>query len=169
MAWVHEIADRPSERDQMLGKIECVFSLYDKMRWKWNDVYLLWGLPNIYSPSLCPGPLPLYISTPAIAVSRCTWRVWSSKFGDALVGRDRANSEAVIERVERYTCRLWSSAFGDALGGCDRANLEIHLEAVFEQAWRCTWRMWSSNFGEALGGCDRETLGIHLEAVIERV
>jgi len=25
---------RQSELDQKLGKIECVFSLYDKMRWK---------------------------------------------------------------------------------------------------------------------------------------
>ena len=48
-----------SEWDQKLEKIECEFSLYDKRRWKWDDVYLLRGLQNIYSPSLCPPPLPL--------------------------------------------------------------------------------------------------------------
>jgi hypothetical protein len=32
-----------------LGKMEFIFSLYDKTRWKWYDVYLLWGC-QIYSP-----------------------------------------------------------------------------------------------------------------------
>jgi len=62
-----------SEWDQKLGKIECEFSLYDKRRWKWDDIYLLQGLPNIYSPSLCPPPLPLYLRTTAVAPWRCTW------------------------------------------------------------------------------------------------
>jgi hypothetical protein len=31
-----------------MEKIECVYSLYDKMRRKWDDVYLRWGLLNIY-------------------------------------------------------------------------------------------------------------------------
>jgi len=56
-----------SECDQKLGNIEYVFSLYDKLRWKWDDIYLLRGLPIVYSPSLCPPPLPLYLCTPAIA------------------------------------------------------------------------------------------------------
>jgi len=64
---------RKSEWDQKFGKIECEFSLYDKRRWKWDDVYLLRGLPNIYSPSLCPPPLPLYLRTTAVAPWRCTW------------------------------------------------------------------------------------------------
>ena len=58
---------RKSEWDQKLGKIECVFSLYDKMRWKWDAVYLPRGLPNIYSSSLIPPPLPLYLRTPTVA------------------------------------------------------------------------------------------------------
>jgi len=62
-----------SEWDQKLGKIECEFSLYDNRGWKWDDVYLLRGLPNIYSPSLCPPPLPLYLRTTAVAPWRCTW------------------------------------------------------------------------------------------------
>ena len=66
-----------------LWKIEFVFSLYDNMRWKWDDVYLLQGLPNIYSPSPCPPPLPLYHCTPTVASWRCTWRPGSSDFGDA--------------------------------------------------------------------------------------
>jgi hypothetical protein len=56
-----------NERDQKIGKIECVFSLYDKMRWKWDAVYLARGLPNIYSASLIPPPLPLYLRTPTVA------------------------------------------------------------------------------------------------------
>ena len=56
-----------SEWDQKLGKIECEFSLYDKRRWKWDDVYLLRGLPNIYNASLCPPPSPLYLRTTAVA------------------------------------------------------------------------------------------------------
>ena len=56
-----------SEWDQKLGKIECVFWLYDKMRWKWDVVYLARGLPNIYSASLIPPPLPLYLRTPTAA------------------------------------------------------------------------------------------------------
>jgi len=56
-----------SEWDQKIGKIECVFSLYDKMRWKWDAVYLARGLPNIYSASLIPPPLPLYLRTPTVA------------------------------------------------------------------------------------------------------
>ena len=34
---------------------------------------------------------------------RCTWRRESSEFGDILGGHDRANMEAVIERVWRLT------------------------------------------------------------------
>jgi len=63
-----------SEWGQKLGKIECVFSLYDMMGWKWDDVYLLRGLPNIYSPSLCPPPLHMYHSTTTITPWRYTWR-----------------------------------------------------------------------------------------------
>jgi len=56
-----------SEWDSKLGKIECVFSLYDKMRWKWDAVFLPQGLPNIYPASLIPPPLPLYLCTPNVA------------------------------------------------------------------------------------------------------
>jgi len=56
-----------SEWNQKLGKIECVFSLYDKMRWKRDAFYLPRGLPNIYSVSLIPPPLPLYLRTPTVA------------------------------------------------------------------------------------------------------
>ena len=130
-----------SEWDQKFGKIECEFSLYDKRRWKWDDVYLLRGLPNIYSPSLCPPPIPLYLHTPAVAHWRCTWRPWSSVFGDTPGDWDRVNSEmhleAGIEWTQRCTWKPWSSDFGDALGGHDHAN----LQAVIERVWRCTLRL----------------------------
>jgi len=110
-----------SEWDQKLGKIECVFSLYDKMRWEWDTVYLPRGLPNIYCALLILPPLPRYRRTPTVATYRYTWRPWSSEFGHALGGRDRVNSEmhsdAVTTRVWRCTCRLWSSEIGGALGG----------------------------------------------------
>jgi len=110
-----------SEWDEKLEKMECVFSLHDKMRWKWDAVYLPWGLPNIYSASLISPPLPLYLRTPTVASYLYTWRPWSTEFGHALGGRDRVNSEmhseAVTERVWRCTCRLWLTKIGGVLGG----------------------------------------------------
>ena len=81
-----------SKWDQKFGKIECEFSLYDKRRWKWDDVYLLRGLPHIYSPSLCPPPLPLNLHTTTVDPWRCTW---SSVFGMHL--------ETEIEWTQRCT------------------------------------------------------------------
>jgi len=124
---------------------------------------------------------------------RYTPRLWSSDFGDALGGGNRAyleihleavferhcgyalgghdcaNFQAVIERVWRYTWRLQSSECGDALGGHDRSSLEMHWEADMEWTQRCTWRPWSSEFGDALGGWDGVNSEMHLEAVIDRV
>jgi len=99
-----------SEWGQILGKIECVCSLYDKLRWKWDDVDLLWSLPIIDSSSLCPPALPLNLHTPAVVPSRCTWRPWS-------------------KRVWRYTWRPESSEFGDA-----------HGDREIDWTQRCTWR-----------------------------
>jgi len=155
-----------SDWDQKLGKMECQFSSYDKRRWKWDDVYLLRGLPNIYSPSLGPPPWFLCLRTTAVApwrytwssmfemhleteikwTQRCTWRPWLSEFGDALRGHDHANLQAVIERVWRFIWRRWSSDFGGALGRRDRVILEIHLQAMKERDWRSTW--WRSIWRE---------------------
>ena len=156
---------RQSQWDQKLGKIECEFPLYDKRRWKWDDDYLLRGLPNIYSPSLCPPPLPLYLCTTTVAPSRSTW---SSIF--------EMHLETEIKWTQRCTWRLGSSEFEDALGGHDRANLQAVIKRVWRYTWRlrsteliwCTWRPWSSDVGDALWGCDRESLGMHLQAMIER-
>jgi len=53
-------------------------------------------------------------------VWRCTWRSWSSGFGDTLVGCDRVSVEmhleVVIKRVWRCTWRPWSSEIGGVLG-----------------------------------------------------
>ena len=91
------------------------------MRWKWDAVYLPRGLPNIYSASLIPPLLPLYLCTPTVASWGYTWWPCSSEFGQALGLRDRVNpemhSEAVTERVWRYTCRLRSNEIGGVLGG----------------------------------------------------
>jgi len=127
-----------SEWDPKLGKIVCVFSLYDKMKWKWHDVHLLQGLANWSSESLYPPSLPLFSRTTANARKLCTWRLWSRGFGAAFGSHNCANLEAIIVRLSSYTCRLWSSEIGDALGGRDQVRLEIHLV------------LWSSNFGDAL-------------------
>jgi len=137
-----------SKWDQKLGKIECVFSLYDNMEWKWDDVYILRGLANIYSPSLNPPALSLYLRTPAVALQRCTWRLWSSMFGDARGGCDRARLEMHLE-----TERL--SELRDVLGGRNWASLEMHLE---------TERL--SDLRDAPGGRDWASLEMHLEAEI---
>jgi len=141
------------------------------MRWKWEDVYLHGGIPNMYSPSLSPPPLPLYLRTPAFAHSRCSWRPWSSKLSVALGGRDRVNSERYLEaRIEWtrwYAPRPWLSEFGDALGGRDRVNSEMHFEAEKEPVRRCTGRPWTSAFGDALWGRDRARSEMQLETEIE--
>jgi len=125
-----------------VGKIECVFSLYDRMRWKWDDAYLLRGLPNIYSMSLFISPLPLYLRTPR----RRSLKMYL---------------EAVNERVWRCTWRPWPCE----LAGHNRASLEIHFEAVIKRVRR----PWSSQIGDTLRPRDRARLGMHWEAVTMRV
>ena len=149
-----------SEWDKTLGKIECVFSLYDKMRSKSDDVYLPRGLPNMYSTSLSPPLLPLYLSTPAITHEQCTSRLWSSELRDALGGRDWVNSEmhleAEIEWTQRCTWRPRLSELRDALRGCDRASFDMHLEAEIE------WTQWCTP------SHDWASLDMHLQATIKR-
>jgi len=87
-----------SDWDQKLGKIECELSLYDKRRWKWDDVYLLRDLPNKYSPSLCPPLLPLHPCTTGVAPWRSTW---SSVF--------KMHLDTEIEWTQRWTFRPRSS------------------------------------------------------------
>jgi len=113
--------------------------------------------------------LEMHLEAEIERTERCTWRPWSSEFGDALGGRDRVNwelhLEAVIERVLRCTWRPRSSELRAAHGGHDRSSLEMHWEAVIEWVWRCTWRPRSSELRDVLGGRDRSSL----EAVIDRV
>jgi len=109
------------------------------------------GLPNIYSPSLCLPPLPLYFCTPAITPWRWTRRSWWSVSGghdqmcleihlETEIEWTQMHLEAVIERVWRCTWRLRSSQLRDAHGSHNWVCWEIHLEAIFEQDWRSTWR-----------------------------
>jgi len=118
-----------SEWHQMLGKIECEFSLNDKRGWKCDDVYLLRGLLNIYSPSPCPAIVPLCPHTTAIAPWRCSW--------SSVCEMDL---EIEIEWTQRCTWGPWLSQFGYTLGDWDRVNSEMRLEAVLERLWRCTCR-----------------------------
>jgi len=161
-----------SEWDQKLGMIECVFSFYDKMRWKWDAVYLSTpGSPEYIlrfahstsvtslSPYTHRCSLAIYLETVIELVWRCTWRPRSSELRDALEGRDRWS----------VTWRPWSIEFADALGGRDRASLEMHLEANIEWTENCTWRPWPIEFGDALGGRGRGNSELHLEAVIDWV
>jgi len=94
-------------------------------------------------------------------VWRYTWRLWYSKFGDEIGGRNGAKLQNVIEPVWRYTWRLWSSEYWDALQGRDRTSLEMNLdgrngsnlEAIIERVWSYASRLWLSELGHALGGC----------------
>jgi len=74
-----------TERDQKLAKKACVFSLNDRMRWKWDDVYLVQGLPNILPGTLSTSVTPvypytlrrslkMYLEALIERVRRCTWR-----------------------------------------------------------------------------------------------
>ena len=148
-----------SERFHKLGKIERAFSFYDKVRWKWDDVYLLRCLLTIYFPSLCSPPLSLYLRTTAIAPCRYTWTLLLTVFGDALGDWDPVNlerhCEAMIIQRTRWTWRPRPLKFGDLLGGWDRVNSEMNLKAVIERVWRCTWKPRSSGLRDALGSRDR--------------
>ena len=139
-----------SEWEQKLGKIECVFSLYDKMRWKSDAVYL---------------------STPGspeniLRVASCTSVTLVSPF--TLRGSLTIYLQAVIELHWRFTWRPWSIEFGDELGRRGRVNSEMHFEAVIEQVWRCNWRPRLSELTASLRGRDRVSLDMQLEATIER-
>jgi hypothetical protein len=95
---------------------------------------------------------------------KCTWRLPSGNYGDALRGCDsasleihfnvcnRVNMEAVIKPGWRYTWRVRSSEVWDTLAGCNRASLELHSEIMIEWVWRCTWRAWPNKIGVVLGG-----------------
>ena len=135
-----------SEWDQMLGMIESVLSLYDKMKWKWDAVYLPRGLPNIYFASLIPPPLPMYLHTPTVSPWRHSWRPWSIECGDALGGCDRESLEMLLGAEIEWTQKM-------------------HLEAMINRVWRCTLRLWPSEFGDALAGYDWARLEEYLEAV----
>jgi len=137
-----------SEWDQKLGKIECEFSLYDKRRWDWGDVYLL-RVCRIYTlhnsvhlryPCISVQPPSLLEDVLDRACLRCTWRRRSSELRDALGGGDWAgldmHLETVIEWTQRCTWRRRSSELRDALGGRDSASLDMHLEAMLVRTWR---------------------------------
>jgi len=133
------------EWDQQLGKIECEFSLYDKRRWKWDDVYQLQGLLNIYYPSLCPPPLPLYFRTTAVTLWRCTWSsVLEMHLETEIEWTQRCTWRPRSSELRWCTWRPWSIELGDALWGCDRGSLEMHLQAMIERDWRSTsrWSIW---------------------------
>ena len=127
-----------SEWDQKLGKIECAFSLYDKIRWKWDDVYVL----------------PVTLSTsgnPEFPYTRrCSIRMYL---------------EAVIKQVWRCTLGSGSTETGESLWGRNRVYLERHLKAVNVSTYRCTPRWWLSEFRDTLGGLDDAHLEVMIQRV----
>jgi len=127
-----------------------------------DDKYVL---PVAQSTSVTPVSLytrrrssTMYLKAVIEQVWRCTLRLWSSKFGDAIGDWDWVNSEmhweAVIERVWRCNWRPRLSELGDALRGRDRARLDVHLEAEIEWTQRCT------------PTCDRPGLEMHLQQAV---
>jgi hypothetical protein len=169
---IHPPSLGKSEWDEKLGKIECVWSLYDKMRLKWDGVYLPQSLPNIYFAWLIPPPLPLYRHAPTVPSELSTSTRWSNLYGAALAGQYRVNweihSETVINQVWRYTGRRRLRVIGGALGGWNRVNSEMHFEATIEWVWTNTSRPRSSESRDAHWGCDQASLEINLQAMIKR-
>jgi len=70
-----------------------------------SSMYQCIYIANMYSPSFCPPPLPLYLRSPAVAHKRYTLRLWSSELRDALAGRNRASLEMHLEAVIVRTWR----------------------------------------------------------------
>jgi len=160
-----------SEWDQKLGKIECEFSLYDKMSidsgvcriyTTRHSVHLRYPCISVQPPSLLEHVLDR-------ACLRCTWRRRSSELRDALGGRHWASLdmhlETEIEWTQRCTWRHRWSELRDAFGGHDWASLDMQLDTEIEWTQRCTWRPGSSEFGDALWSHARA----NFEAVIEPV
>jgi len=134
-----------SKCDQKLGKVECVFSLYNEMRWKWDDVYVLPGSVKYILPvtmSSSGTPESPYIRRRSLlyleAVINHGWRVCSSMFGcqnqssvgmhmETGIRRTRMLLGGGIELVWRCPWRLR-----------DRVNSEMHLEAVIQLVWSST-------------------------------
>jgi len=93
---------------------------------------------------------------------KCTWRPWSSMWGDALGDQERENLEAIIEQDWRYNWRPLSSECGDALGGNYHGRLDEYLVVVDIRAvnGRCV-RSWHSIHwlvNSHLCECDEVTL-----------
>jgi len=134
-----------SEWDKKLGKIQCEFSLYDKRRWKWDDVYLL-RVCRIYTPRHS-----VHLRNPCISV------------------QPPSLLEDVLDRACLWcTWRRRSSELRDALGGRDWASLDMHLETELEWTQRCTWRRRSSELRDARGSRDWASLEMHLETMLMR-
>jgi len=153
---------RQSGWNQMLGKMEGVLILYDRMRWKSDDINLLQGLQNAYSPPLCPPLIPLYFRTIAMAHWWCTLRLWSSVFGNAVGDEDWVNTEihleAGIRQLWNPTWRLRDGVNWDMYLENEWASEpKMHLKAVIKWTQICAWEPWVTEYG------------MHFEAVIERV
>ena len=145
--------------------------MYAKMRWKWHDVHVLWGLPNKLHITLSTSItavclythqrfLMMYFEAVINHIWRCTWRLGSSELRDALGGRDWQSLKC--------TWRLWSSELTDSLGGYDRGSWEMLLEAKIGWTHWCTWRPRSGELKNALGNRNWACSEIHLEAKIDQ-
>jgi len=139
------------------------------MKGKWDTVYLPRGLPNIYSISLIPRPVPLYLFTATITPLLYTWRPRSSYFRDALGGCDRSSLEmhweAVIEWVWGCTWKPGWGELRDTFGGGIWVSLDMDMEAEIEWSQRCTLQLWPSEFGDEHAGCDRARSEEYMEVV----
>jgi len=108
-----------------LDWLQAVLEGNSRCAWKWWLTELRHTLRGRHRASL-----EIHFEAVIKRVWRCTLRPWSSKFVDAIGGRDCANMEAVFERLWRCNLRPWSNGFGDALWGRDRANLEMQLDSM---------------------------------------
>jgi len=136
------------------NRVRIVIVWYDKMRIRW--CLSAQGSPEYLLP---------------VTTQRCTWRQWTSEFGDAIREQHWVITEmhwdAGIERVWRPNCRPRLSEPRDALGGSNWTSAAMHKEANIEWTQWCTWRPWLSEFGDALGGRDWGRLKMQLQTGIE--
>jgi hypothetical protein len=103
---------------------------------------------------------------------RCTWRLRSSEFGDALGGRNRVNSEMHLEAGIKLNSRMHLEAMIELgrrrIWRQRSCYSEMHLEAMIERLWGCTGRPWWSEHRDILGCRNRVSFELHLEVMMKK-
>jgi len=150
-----------------------------------DEMKMIWGLctpgspeyvlPVSQSTSVTPvspysrrRSVTMYLEALILRGKRCTWRPWSSKFGDALWGRDQASVEihfeAVIEQVRCWNSRPWLSELGGRRDGnwdsirwltCNFGKVESWVQQHPQRDGKLdgSWKLAASGRLSILGWC----------------